>query len=224
MTNNTAQKLFSPGSQLLIEFEDSHQNKNIYKTVIKNVSEGVIHLQLPSAQSVPIAAQTKLSVYLGHVTQSYFFNALVISYQPGNRPSPPVLTITWPEQIETLSRRKFFRCDVELPFHYEDHQYLNQAGRVINLSASGLLAVISHDPHLEINMILNCKFQLPTLTDFLKFEGKIIRLDKVENPSEQGIALNFEAVSEKFQNEVIKYLFFRQRELINERQIKAGHV
>lgn len=224
MPNNTAKKLFKIGSQLLIEFEDNHQNRNIYRTRISEVNDAEIALQLPPAQSVPIEPQTKLAIYLGHVSQGYYFNAAVIAYQPGNPSLPPTLIISWPEQIATLSRRKFFRCDVELPFYYQDHRYQEHSGRVINLSASGLLAVVGHNPQLGINMVFNCRFEMPTLTEPLEFEGKIIRLDKTENPSEQGIALNFEDITEKFQNEVIKYLFQRQRELINERQMKAGQV
>ena len=217
--NTFFKKLFSCGNSLQIEFRDHSKQKKLFKTIIDKISDRELTLILPVSQLIPPG--TKLVVIGRHDTdsQNYYFTAEVLTFHQGD---PATLTISMPIPMQTSSRRRFFRCDVDLFFIYQDDTEMEYRGRIINLSASGLFAIVKNHPSLRISQILTCQLHLPTSVEPLRFEGKIIRIETVENDDEIGIALDFVNVSEKIQNEITKYLFQRQRELIKMGHIKAG--
>lgn len=213
--------LFSPGSSIQIEFRDDFHVKNVFKSHIEKNTEENLTLLLPDEIISPIKPKTKLIVISHATPQNYFFMADVLEYIPGN---PPSLIISKPVTVQSTSRRNFFRCDVELPLLYQDKSGELKPGKVINLSASGLYAIIEHNHILKTGKIISCEMILPIFVEPLRFDGKITRLEKTENKYNQGIGISFLSTNEKFQNHIIKYLFQRQRELIKSGHIKVGRI
>ena len=95
---------------------------------------------------------------------------------------------------------------------------------MINLSASGLYGIIETNPLLNPGGILPLEIMIPLFEEAISLEGKVIRIDKTNKAESAGIALQFEHPTEKLQNQLTKYLFQRQRELIREGRIKIGRI
>lgn len=217
--NTLFNEIFSYGNSLQIEFRDHSKQKKLFKTIVEKVDDHELLLIIPGSQA--IQPGTKLIVVGRHETdlQNYYFTAEVLAFHQGE---PNSITISTPVPMQTKSRRRFFRCDVDLFFIYQDQNGTEHRGRIINLSASGLFAIVKNHPYIKPSQQLNCQLHLPTLAEPLRFEGKIIRIEPTEKEEEKGIALNFENATERLQNEITKYLFQRQRELIKLGHIKAG--
>ncbi|HYH04462.1 MAG TPA: PilZ domain-containing protein [Bacillota bacterium] len=225
MPANFLDELFYPGNTVQIEYRQNLLSKVVLLTSVESISEETIRLRLMQTDSEtfsPIKTGTGLAVSAQekNTTQVYFYTSEFIEHQPGN---PSLLIIRRPSLIQTISRRNFFRCDVDFQFYYavEDRKY---RGQVENLSASGLYGVIKDSTQLKPGVILPLELNLPTLTEPLTVEAKIIRVQKVEGEDKWGLALHFNNPGEKFQNVIIKYLFQRQRELIKKGLIKIGTI
>jgi len=220
-SNFLFKKLFNSGNSLQIEFRDHSKQKKLFKTVIEKMGDREVTLILPVSQQIPPG--TKLVVIGRHDAdlKNYYFTAEILAFHQGD---PATITISMPVTMQTTSRRRFFRCDVDLFFIYQDDTETEYRGRIVNLSASGLFAIVKDNPSLKLHQIITCQLHLPTSVEPIRFEGKVIRVESTENDDEKGIALDFVNISEKIKNEITKYLFQRQRELIKMGHIKAGRI
>ncbi|MGD8401374.1 MAG: PilZ domain-containing protein, partial [Bacillota bacterium] len=169
---------------------------------------------------IKLGTQLTLSAREKNSTKVYYYNTELLSHQTGN---PSILTLKRPSFIQNTSRRNFFRCEVSLLFYYqfEENSY---RGRVINLSASGLYGIIETNPLLNPGGILPLEIMVPPFEEPLSVEGRVIRINQTDKAESAGIALQFHHPTEKLQNQLTKYLFQRQRELIREGRIKIGRI
>lgn len=223
MNGSLIKQLFTDGNSIQIEFRDERRIKRVYQTLINLVSDNQIKLFLPEDKPIPIHPGIKLSVsvYSAQKSDTCYFISEILDYR---QEDPSSLTISMPEPVRTISRRKFFRCDVDLPFSYLDREKNEQKGTVTNLSACGLKVIVFSDKRLKPLQYLDCAITLPTIPDPLKFTAKIVRIEPAEKDFQKALALNFENITEKFQNDITKYLFQRQRELIQLGHIKVGRI
>ncbi|HOJ78839.1 MAG TPA: PilZ domain-containing protein [Bacillota bacterium] len=212
-------ELFKPGNSIQIEFRDQANVRKVYKTFIMEANAASLTIILPEDQEINIQPGTDLVVICKESSENYYFISEIIEIIPG---TPPKLILNKPKQIKTYSRRNFFRCDVDLTLIYWDDSKIEKVGKVINLSASGLYAIVPYDRSLKKSALLHCQINLPTLTEPIFFDAKVIRFERTESETNQGVALSFEGINEKIENDIIKYLFQRQRELIQLGHIKVG--
>lgn len=225
MPANFLDELFYPGNTVQIEYRETLLSKVVLLTSVESISEETIRLQLMPTDSpafTPIKAGTGLAISVRekNTNQVYFYTSELIEHQTGN---PSLLIIRRPPLIQTLSRRNFFRCDVDFQFYCEV-EAVKYKGKAVNLSASGLYGIIHKELPLKPGDILPLELFLPTLSEPLAVEAKIIRFQKIEGDNNWGLALHFTNPEEKFQNIITKYLFQRQRELIKKGRIKIGTI
>lgn len=218
-------EFFSPGKYVWLKYRDETNENRVYKMVVGYQTETNIVLRFSAHEifnMVPLQTTVGLTCFNTKNNINYFFSATVLATSSDK---PQTVTISIPSEIKPPSlstKRRYFRCDVNLSFIYRIPKYPDQYGRVIDLSANGLFAVVPYQPFLKKDVLLDCVLFLPNVTDPLNFISKIIRVKLTESPAELGIALNFDNISENPQNEITKYLFQRQRELIQTGRIKSG--
>jgi c-di-GMP-binding flagellar brake protein YcgR len=225
MPGNLIDELFYPGNTVQVEYRENITAKRILLTVVSGIDEESIKLISPEELndpfvSIPSGTGMILCVKERNTTQIYYYSSRLVKQINGN---PALLVVERPSFAQVASRRNFFRCDVDFPFYYwvEERKYKGWAS---NLSASGMYGIIPYDPQLKPEMILRLEIPVPLLPASLSCEARIIRLSPAEKLDQRGVALHFENPNEKLQNELTKYLFQRQRELIQKGMIKIGRI
>jgi c-di-GMP-binding flagellar brake protein YcgR len=225
MPANFLDELFYPGNTVQLEFRPDFVHKTVILTAVVNITDDVLQLALPLDRNqyftpIKIGTCLTLSTREKNSTKIYYYTTELLEHHEGN---PSILTLKRPTFIQNTSRRNFFRCDVDLIFYYwlEENCY---RGQVINLSASGLYGIIETNRQLNPGGILPLKILLPSLEEPLSIEAKIIRIVKTDKSGYSGIALHYHNPTEKIQTLFTKYLFQRQRELIQEGRIKIGQI
>ncbi len=111
--------VFRPGSGIILEYLDEMGYLKSYGTRIDDIDERHILINMPSERQVPIriAEGTEITIRRqdDQKKQAYLSHVIVVE----NRPEKiPVLACNRPEKVEVTPRRRFFRCEVSLPFRY----------------------------------------------------------------------------------------------------------
>jgi c-di-GMP-binding flagellar brake protein YcgR len=225
MPTNFMDELFYPGNTVQLEFRTDLLAKTILLTRVISIDDERLQLELPLDQDEPftpikIGTLLTLSARERDSVKVYYYTTELLEHQPQNL---SLIIVKRPSFVQNMSRRNFFRCDVDLLFYYwlEETCY---RGRAVNLSASGLFGIIDTNPELDTDNIIPLEIMLPTGDEALAVEGKIIRIVKTDQPETSGIAFHYHNPTEKLQNQITKYLFQRQRELIQEGRIKIGRL
>lgn len=225
MPGDFIDELFYPGNTVQVEYRENISAKQILLTMVDSIDENRIYLLYPVEPnepfvSIPSGTGMILCVKEKNTTQIYYYSSRLVEHKNAN---PALLVVERPSFAHAASRRNFFRCEVDFPFYYwvEDQKY---KGLACNLSASGLYGIIQYNPQLQPKMVLQLELRVPLIPSSLSCEARIIRINPAEKPDLRGIALHFENPNEKLQNELTKYLFQRQRELIKKGMIKIGRI
>jgi c-di-GMP-binding flagellar brake protein YcgR len=226
MPANFMDELFYPGNTVQLEYRPDFISKTTLLTSVISLTDEFIQLALPLMEGekfIPIKAGTflTLSAREKKSTHVYYYTVELVEHHEGN---PSLIVVKRPSFVQNTTRRNFFRCEVNLLFYYwlEKKCY---RGRVINLSASGLYGIIeANNHHLKPGILLPLEIVLPIFEAPLTVEAKIVRINKTDQTSHFGIALTYRNPTEQIQNQITKYLFQRQRELIQEGRIKIGRI
>ncbi len=104
----------------------------------------------------------------------------------------PQVELPW--KIHSASLRRYFRMKTDLPFYYMLDGIIH-VGKVMDLSISGLFAIVHPDPRLKIQSQLTFQIQLPKITP-IELVGEVVRSQTIKN-TKMGIALNFIEVPEE---------------------------
>jgi c-di-GMP-binding flagellar brake protein YcgR len=209
--------LLQPGKNVQLEFYDENGKKIIYRTSIWSFEEEQLSILMPkndfNLKNIKPGTTITLICKNDSESHDYVFTTKFINAAS----EQPLLIISKPAELEFGIGRHFFRCEVNLPFHYFDKNGKCK-GEVTNLSANGLYAIINPEIHLEPGSVLTCQIVLPNTSEPLLFVAKVVRITKKENF--QGIGLNFQNINKNLQDQITKFLFQRQRALINLGQIR----
>ena len=196
---------FHPGTNVLLEFIDDRGLVQSYKTVVHDVTQDSLLLQAPVEKKVPVRIPPgiELSLWQEQKESAYVAMAKVIDNRPGE---VSLLVTTKPYSIEKVPRRRFFRIDADLPFRCGQ-----TTGRVKNISGSGVLASVPAGT-LKEGQTIEFELDLPGLSLPLRLEGKVVRV--VGRGASQTAGIFFTLISEGMRDEIIRYVFQRQRELL----------
>jgi hypothetical protein len=219
MTNNLSEaylrSTFYPGLVTKAEYNDSNGRVTSYSCIIKSYLSGYLEVTIKDGENIaqlqPGTHFFLLSFNSKENTVNYF-KFRIQDLLTGKAAS--TLKLSEPEKTEIRSLRCFFRCEVSLAFVYIDESFSTSEGKIKNLSASGMLGVIKASATLKLNDLIVTQFELPSDPDQLRLIARIVRIINLPK-NLQEIALHFTQIPEAEQNQIIKYLFVRQRESRN---------
>lgn len=207
--------ILEPGDAVYLGLYYNLDNKIIVKTMITEIDEKYITLTVEQKDNPlsQINPGVNIVVFFRRPTRSndYVFLAKFIQFNP----EESSLVIERKDKI--FLGRKYFRCDVRLPFSYT---YVREIpGEVFDLSVSGLFAEIEPDERIRVGSTLTCKIVLPSESKPVFFTGKITWLKKVE--TKYGIGVTFLKINDEYLNQINKYLFKRQQDLIMQKKFRV---
>jgi c-di-GMP-binding flagellar brake protein YcgR len=200
--------VFKLGNTLHLQFSDQiGQIKDcqaVIKNIIKGIKEDKLYLEfLEKDIAALISKGTELTIcYLTEEGEKRKFGSYVIEQKI--REDQP-LVLAKPIAIDYTSFRRYHRVDVDLPFRYfvNDKAY---SGKVVNLSACGLFAIIEPQIIMTIGSVLQFEFDLPRNSRPTRLTGRIIRDELIGNPIKQGIAIDFEHIDKYDQSELMVFV------------------
>lgn len=207
--DNLVTSLFKVGNPVRIEYNNYAGRVTAFEAFIKLFKENELRLGIKTKE-IPSEFKpgTKLYLLLPDKGNRHFFSVNILELIPGTQPQ---LVVSKPEHADIAELRRFFRCDVHLAVKMsaKGHQV---TGWIKNLSASGLLAIVKSLPVRSDNVV-DCEFQIPTINAPYIIKGIVVRMEPtLEN--QQLLGISFLDITDKQQNEIIRYLFQRQRELL----------
>jgi Predicted glycosyltransferase len=212
-------ELLQPGKNVQLEFLAERGQKVIYRTSVCSFDQEQVSVLTPkndpTLNNIQPGTKMMLICRKDNEAHDYVLSTEFIKAET----EQPLLIINKPTNLEFTFGRHFFRCEVNLPLQFFIKSGKCQ-GEIINLSANGLYAVVDPKLALEPGLSLTCQIILPDSALPLLFVAKVIRVTKKENF--QGVGLSFQQLDKSCQDRITKFLFQRQRALINLGQIKIA--
>ncbi len=200
------ERIFKPGNTIQLIFSEYLGQIQSFTAVVNNFSEDglLISTGVKDINELPDESQEIIIQYESPEGTKYLFNtyritkikkdvSTLICAKPWKMNSSmqyrylgPQVEAPW--KIHSTSLRRYFRMKTDFPFFYTLDEIIH-VGRVIDLSLSGLFAVVYPDPRLILQSILTFQIQLPQMS-LIELNGEIVRSQTIEN-TKMGIALNF---------------------------------
>jgi Predicted glycosyltransferase len=205
--------VFKLGNTLNLQFSDQIGHIKDCQAVIKNIIKGIkedkLYLEFIEKETAALINKgTELTIcYITEEGEKRKFGTYVIEQKVRD---DQLLVLAKPVAIDYTSFRRYHRVDVDLPFRYFLGDKVNN-GKVTNLSACGLFAVIEPQITMTVGSVLQFEFDLPRNKRPTRLTGRIIRDELLGNPIKQGIAIDFEHIDKYDQAELM--VFVTKKEL-----------
>ncbi len=200
--------VFKLGNTINIRFSDQiGQIKDCQariKNIIKGMKEDKLYLEFSDKEIVALINKgTELTVcYFTEEGEKRQFGTYIIEQKLRDDQS---LVLAKPVAIDYTSFRRYHRVDVDLPFRYFIGEKVYN-GKVVNLSACGLFAIIEPQIIIKGGSVLQFEFNLPRNSRPTRLSGKVIRDELIGNPIKQGIAIDFEHIDKYNQAELMVFV------------------
>jgi c-di-GMP-binding flagellar brake protein YcgR len=200
--------VFKVGSTLHIQFSDQIGQLKECKAVIKNILKGLkedkIYLEFAQNEIASLINKgAELTIgYQAEDGENRKFGTYVIEQKI--RENQP-LVLAKAIAVDYTSFRRYHRVDVNLSFRY----FVNEKvfpGKVTNLSACGLFAIIEPQIIMTVGTVLKFEFDLPRNNRPTQLTGRIIRDELIGNPVKQGIALDYEHIDKYDRAEIMVFV------------------
>lgn len=210
-TTRVIREILHPGKSVQVEVINNYGNKVIRKTTVCSLENSGLILNLPNKGDIFTHVNSNADIAIvckhneepeDHVFFTRFITVLGIN--------PPVAILNPPAEYKR--GRQYVRFDVSVPFSYfiNNHEYKD--GVVNNLSLTGLLATIQPNHQLHEKDKLVFSLSIPSKTGPLLLAGNIVRITKQD--TQYQIALHFPHISLQHQDQIMKFLFSSQKNLI----------
>jgi c-di-GMP-binding flagellar brake protein YcgR len=200
--------VFKLGNIINIRFSEQigqiKECQALIKNIIKGMKEDKLYLEFSDKEIVAsINKGTELTVcYLTEEGEKRQFGTYIIEQKLRDDQS---LVLAKPVMIDYTSFRRYHRVDVDLPFRYFIAEKV-YSGKVVNLSACGLFAIIEPQVIIKEGSVLQFEFDLPKNNRPTRLSGRIIRDELIGNPIKQGIAIDFERIDKYDQAELMVFV------------------
>jgi len=207
-------EIYVSGAQVIIEYLDEDGGYKRYSTRIEELDSRGLILQAPIKKRAPIRINDgqEVEIIKEEDRDAYITRVDVVSNE---REEVPLIITTYPEKIEKLPRRSYFRLNVDCPLAVGGE--VDIEGRVINLSGNGLMALFDEadlDYFKKGEKYILC-IELPSSDMPLEFKAEAVRvMNPKKDKNRPTVAFHFPNIPESLRDEIISYLFQRQRRLI----------
>lgn len=207
-----------------IEVGEDPNNKNSYRSRVEGMGDEGIYL------AIPIENGSLISIHPGEVirvnyqvkrdvnqVQIFSFIASVKSRQ---REPLPLMLIGYPETVTRIQRRNYLRVPVKLKVKlYQEMAPENQwDGETVDLSGGGCL--IRTKIPSEVGDEVRVSFAIPKGPNY-DIGSTVVRVeakDEVGKPCYM-VAVRFDNITERERDQIIRFLFEKQRESLKRRLI-----
>jgi hypothetical protein len=206
------EQIFKPGNTIQLIFSEYLGQIRSFKAVVNSfLDEGLlISTEGEEIDKLLDITQEMIIQYESPEGTQYLFNTFKISKvkkdastlicaKPWKMNSSmqyrylgPQVDMPW--KIHSTSLRRYFRIKTDLPFYYMLDGIVH-VGRVMDLSLSGLFAIVHPDPRFILQSRLTFQIHFPKMKP-IELEGEVVRTQTIEN-TKMGIALNFLEVPEE---------------------------
>ena len=196
---------------------DSQEDTKGYSMVQDITSEGELVITQSMRDGIPVV------IRLNDTLRVFFFqeeSCFAFDGKPIERfkiENANMISIRQISPIEKVQRRQFYRLRIVLPVNLKLLDVKGDAPIIksysIDISGNGLRLNI--DEKLDINSMIECNIEL-SAEETLTIRGKVVRValdDKYADKYDIGIS--FVDIPRKVQDRIVKFIFDKQRELIN---------
>jgi c-di-GMP-binding flagellar brake protein YcgR len=200
--------VFKLGNSLHIQFSDQigqiRDCEAVIKNIIKGMKEDKMYLEFGQRETAALISKgSELTIcYQTEDGEKRKFGTYVIEQKLRE---DQTLVLAKPMAIDYTSFRRYHRVDVDLPFRYFANGKV-LTGKVVNLSACGLFAIIEPQIIMNVGSILKFEFDLPRNNRPTQLMGRIIRDELIGNPIKQGIAVDYDHIDKYDQAELMVYV------------------
>lgn len=198
-----------------IEVEPGTDFSNTFRTRVEDLKQDAIVIGMPIDQGnyVPVRPGSEIIIWYWDNSASYAYYCRVQKriFEP-----IPLLSLEWPYKKQKVQRRNFVRVPANLPLEYRK---VNEQGEEIfyeafirDLSGGGLQ--FQTKKRLIKGDVLQIKLGLPEDLIICKAAVTWVYTDIRDKQERYFVGIKFMEINEKLRERVIRYVFQRQRELI----------
>lgn len=199
-----------------IEVEEGNEHAGNYRTRIEDINEDSIVIAMPIVQGnlVPLRPDTPVIIWYWDSIATFAFYCQVKArfFEP-----LPMVFLSRPFSIKKIQRREHVRVPTSLKIEYSFVNKSNLDGVyhstfLRDLSGGGAQFITNKS--LSKGTELKVKIYLPS--EVIECQAKVrwSKEEIIDNQSRFFVGVQFINISERDREEIIKYVFFRQRELI----------
>jgi len=200
------QQPFKPGARVQMDVAATKNapRRTAYTTIVAAEPHRLV-LGVPpdGSGTARIQPGTELTLWRYKGITTYMTTVTVIAAKRGD---PPLIVTSAPRATRALDRRTFYRVKAGLPFRSGE-----VAGEVRDLSGNGLLVAIPAGP-FSPGGLYEVEVDVPGAASTLCAAARAVRVQPGETEDLVGMA--FEKINRQTQEELVRYIFRRQRELI----------
>lgn len=209
-----------------IELEvNSGEYAGTYLSRVEEIGENDVKIAIPVEKGsiIPLRLKTPVTITLLAKDAVYSGNSFII----GRLLEPiPVLVLLKPKEYRRIQRRDYVRIDVKLPVKVEISLGNNQEETAVinthtsNISGGGMMLVIQKSElngvDIPLDSTIELTFEIPEENYTVQAIAQVVRSTKevsAKNEEELIVGARFTLIEEKAREEIISYVFKRQREL-----------
>lgn len=200
----------NPNTKEIIEY----QSKVIEKSESYLFIDFPIHMNTRKTSFFPIGTEF-IASYLKDETNLYSFKAKI---KRRINSTIPALAITLPEQesIGVIQRRRFVRIKtaLDIAVHCPNDSFPPFTTLSVDISGGGLSFIIPPGINIEIDKDIFVWIVLPMrsgVNEYAKADATVVRTKHLENNTKKA-SIKFIAISNKDEQNIVKYCFEKQRE------------
>ncbi|MFW6269796.1 MAG: flagellar brake protein [Bacillota bacterium] len=185
-----------------------------FNSKISDIKNDKIKILTPTVKGelVPLRKNLKLDIFYTGNTAAYKFTSRIVDRE---LEPVPVLVIKYPEKVERIQRRDYFRLQIQIEVKYRhvdsegeplDDKFRETISR--DLSGGGIKMVVENE--LNVDTLLELYLDIPEIKK-IPIMGKVVQTHTEEKVKTAGI--EFKAINPQLRDQIVGWLFDKQREL-----------
>ena len=196
-----------------IEVKDSAY-AGVYQSKISQINEDTIEVLTPieNSEIVPLRKGTVLKVFYTGQRAAYKFKSQIIDRF---KEPIPTLIIKYPQEVNRIQRRDYFRLEYQLDLKYclvdEEGSNISDFHETVtcDISGGGIRMVLNEE--LEVNTIIKLFITGIPQIEQDSIIGEIVNI--YDSISGKAAGVEFVDITAKTQDEIVGWLFDKQREM-----------
>lgn len=205
-------------TRIEIEVEDA-EYAGKYLSRIMDINHTELRIMSPAVQGVPIPLRVNTPIRINYVGERALYSFTTVIKQRFSDALAGFI-VPMPERVERLQRRGYVRLEVQIHFRYRIFQEANILDAEIDLDtflksyildiSGGGVKFYSDEP-IALNSLLEMQIGIEGIEDEILL-GRVVRnRERVEGG--YGVGVAFEGLSALLQDQIISWIFNKQREL-----------